>query len=64
MIGAVAVEPHQTTAQLHKAVYLAAPTHYKQFWRDITSGSNGGFNAGLGWDFVTGIGSVLTYAGK
>jgi len=54
----------QTTAQLHKAVYFAAPTHYKQFWRDITSGSNGAYTAGLGWDFVTGIGSVLTYAGK
>ena len=30
------------------------------FFRDITSGSNGGYNAASGYDYVTGLGSPLT----
>jgi subtilase family serine protease len=33
-------------------------------FRDITSGKAGKYSAGLGWDFVTGVGSPLTYTGK
>ncbi len=33
-------------------------------YRDILSGSAGSFNAGPGWDFVTGVGSDLGYLGK
>ena len=29
--------------------------------RDITSGSNGGYSADIGWDPVTGLGSFLRY---
>jgi kumamolisin len=32
--------------------------------RDITSGKAGKFSAAKGWDFVTGVGSDLTLAGK
>ena len=34
------------------------------YFRDILSGTAGGFNAVTGWDFVTGIGSCLTLTGK
>ena len=33
-------------------------------FRDITSGTAGSFNAGTGWDFVTGVGSNLGNSGK
>jgi subtilase family serine protease len=33
-------------------------------FRDITSGTAGSFSATAGWDFVTGVGSPLTLAGK
>ena len=33
-------------------------------FRDIISGTAGKYSAGLGWDFVTGVGSPLTYTGK
>ncbi len=33
-------------------------------FRDITSGSAGGFTATGGWDFVTGVGSNLGFTGK
>jgi len=45
------------------AVYHYAPAHYKAAWRDETVGNNG-FGCTKGWDFVTGIGSPKTYAGK
>src|SRR5207249_4830823 len=34
------------------------------FFRDIVTGSAGSFTAAAGWDFVTGIGSTNTLAGK
>lgn len=37
---------------------------YEVDYRDITSGKAGAFSAGVGWDFITGVGSPLTYAGK
>ena len=33
-------------------------------FRDIKSGSAGSYTAVTGWDFVTGVGSPLTYSGK
>ncbi len=30
-------------------------------YRDVTSGNNGGFSAGVGWDTVTGMGSFSHY---
>jgi subtilase family serine protease len=33
-------------------------------FRDIISGTAGGFSAGLGWDFVTGVGSNVGLSGK
>ena len=36
--------------------------YYKTLsFHDITSGSNGGYNAGTGWDAVTGMGSFAKY---
>ncbi len=36
--------------------------YYKTFsFNDITSGSNGGFNASVSWDAVTGMGSLAKY---
>jgi subtilase family serine protease len=37
---------------------------YGNDFRDIVSGKAGKYSAGPGWDFVTGIGSPLTYVGK
>jgi subtilase family serine protease len=37
---------------------------YDADYRDITSGEAGSFSAAAGWDFVTGVGSPLTYNGK
>lgn len=42
----------------------ATPTSYPYDYRDITSGKAGSYSAGPGWDFVTGVGSPLTYNGK
>jgi kumamolisin len=41
----------------------ASPTYHTDF-RDITSGTAGGFNATTGWDFVTGVGSNQGLNGK
>jgi subtilase family serine protease len=38
----------------------AASVNYPSYFRDITSGSNGPYSAGPGYDFVTGLGSPLT----
>lgn len=42
-------------------LYQKAKLDYSSYFRDITSGSNGGYNATLGYDCVTGLGSPLTY---
>lgn len=42
-------------------IYGAATgTDYANDFRDIITGSNGGFNAGTGYDFITGVGSPLS----
>jgi len=38
----------------------AKSASYASYFRDITSGSNGIYSAGLGYDLVTGLGSPLT----
>lgn len=38
----------------------ATGTDYANDFRDIMSGNNGGFSAGTGYDFVTGVGSPLS----
>ena len=38
---------------------LGDPKTRTLYFRDITSGSNGGYNAGVGYDEVTGLGSPL-----
>lgn len=38
----------------------ATGTNYVNNFRDIITGSNGGFSAGTGYDFVTGVGSPLS----
>jgi hypothetical protein len=40
--------------------YLNAKTAYSSYFRDIISGNNG-YPAGIGYDYVTGLGSPLTY---
>lgn len=52
-----------STAQELGGLYPYAKNHYTQVWRDITSGSNG-HPCTTGWDYVTGIGTPITLAGK
>ncbi|MDR3478476.1 MAG: S53 family peptidase [Gammaproteobacteria bacterium] len=44
-------------------IYKNAVKNYHSYWHDILSGNNG-FPALSGYDFVTGLGSPLSYAGK
>jgi hypothetical protein len=41
-------------------LYARAKSAYSSYFRDITSGSNGAYNASTGYDCVTGLGSPLT----
>ena len=43
--------------QANEAIYIDANNFYKTDFHDITSGSNGAFSAGVGWDHPTGWGS-------
>jgi subtilase family serine protease len=49
--------PSQTLPTLYNIA--KNPSQYKLDFHDIVSGSNGGFNAGPGYDLVTGIGSPV-----
>lgn len=51
-----------TTLEL-SGVYPYAKAHYYKVWRDETIGNNG-YPCEKGYDYVTGIGSPLTYVGK
>ncbi len=42
-------------------IYQKAKLDYSSYFRDIISGSNGGYNARIGYDYVTGLGSPLTF---
>lgn len=42
-------------------LYGKAKSAYSSYFRDITSGTNGGYNATLGYDCITGLGSPLTF---
>ena len=42
-------------------LYDKAKSAYSSYFRDITSGTNGGYNATVGYDCVTGLGSPLTF---
>jgi subtilase family serine protease len=42
-------------------IYQKAKLDYGSYFRDITSGSNGDYNASSGYDCVTGLGSPLTF---
>lgn len=39
---------------------LGAPATHSLYYRDVTSGNNGGYTAGTGYDEVTGLGSPLS----
>ena len=52
-----ALDRSATNANLYNVAKYAYSTHF----RDIVSGSNGGYNATQGYDLVTGLGSPLTY---
>lgn len=45
--------------QANSAIYIDANNHYSTDFHDITSGSNGAFSAGVGWDYPTGWGSPI-----
>ena len=53
----------KSTNQELSGLYPYARKHYKKVWRDETVGNNG-YSCMVGWDYVTGIGSPLTYVGK
>jgi hypothetical protein len=42
-------------------LYQRAKSAYSAYFRDITAGSNGAYSAGTGYDFVTGLGSPVTF---
>ena len=42
-------------------VYQDAKYNSPRYFRDITSGSNGAYSAGPGYDLVTGLGSPVTW---
>src|SRR5207253_1583159 len=45
-------------SQTNYALYsLGSPTSLPGYFIDITAGNNGGYSAGTGYDYVTGIGS-------
>lgn len=44
-------------AQVNSAIYIDANNYYSTDFHDITSGSNGAYSAGPGWDYPTGWGS-------
>ena len=39
-------------------IYDLATLNYSMYFRDMTSGSNGGYTAGVKYDYVTGLGSL------
>jgi subtilase family serine protease len=43
------------------SIYSTAGAAYSTDFSDITSGSNGGYSAGTGYDFVTGLGSPKVF---
>lgn len=53
LVNATRTEP---VGAWHTALYAMAASNYSAFYRDITAGSNGAFNAISGYDFVTGLG--------
>jgi subtilase family serine protease len=60
--GLVALANSVRTTSLSSAdvqLYATATANYSGNFRDITSGNNGGFNAGLLYDLVTGLGSPI-----
>ena len=44
-------------SRITTALYAAASSAYSADFYDVTSGNDGGYNAGLKYDFVTGLGS-------
>ncbi len=42
-------------------LYRDAKSNSTAYFRDVTSGSNGAYSAGPGYDLVTGLGSPITY---
>lgn len=53
----------KSTMQELSGLYPYAKAHYYKVWRDETVGNNG-YSCEKGYDYVTGIGSPLTYVGK
>ena len=45
----------------HENLYSKANIAYATYFRDITSGSTVKYNASAGYDYITGLGSPLTY---
>ena len=48
----------KTLGFLNPVIYPAATANQSQYFNDVTSGSNGAFSAAVGWDEVTGWGSM------
>ena len=47
-------------SSIHVNLYQKAKSAYSSYFRDITSGAND-YNATIGYDYVTGLGSPITY---
>lgn len=54
-IAAVSANPGFAAPQLYQ---VQSQLQDRTFFRDVTSGSNGAYKAGEGWDAVTGFGSI------
>jgi subtilase family serine protease len=46
---------------VNQNLYASAKWNSSAYFRDITSGSNGVYTAGLGYDLMTGVGSPITW---
>jgi len=63
IVNAAGRHAFSTEQELGFVYTHANDNDYRTLWRDETVGNNG-YSCEVGWDYVTGIGSPLTYVGK
>jgi len=64
IVNAAAHKAPSTADELTAVYKIYASRFYPAAYRDITVGTSGQHSCTVGWDFVTGVGSAITYRGK
>jgi subtilase family serine protease len=64
IVNAAARKAPSTKDELTAVYKIYASRFYSAAFRDITVGQSGQHSCTVGWDFVTGMGSAVTYRGK